>query len=220
MTAIKICGIKNEEHALAAAKAGADFIGMVFAESPRQVTPADAERIVAALKQSGAKAETVGVFVNMPAADVNQIADACGLDWVQISSIAPLSYCLELTRPVIKVIKVSHEFSPVSVIDYLFYDKKNMGERQHMILLDTGDSEKYGGTGQTFEWNLARPVAENFPIIIAGGLTPENVGQAIKIIKPWGVDVSTGVETEGIKDMKKIVAFINAVRKADAEPTG
>ncbi len=217
MTVIKICGIKSEEHALAAANAGADYIGMVFAESPRQVTPTTAEGIVTALKKNQAKAQTVGVFVNTPATAVNQIADICGLDWVQISSIVPVSYCMELNRPVIKVIKISQEFSPVMVIDNLIYDKKYMAERQHMILLDTGDSDKYGGTGQTFNWNLARPIAEEFPIIIAGGLNPENVGEAIKIISPQGVDVSTGIETEGVKDVNKIVRFIEAVRKADGK---
>jgi phosphoribosylanthranilate isomerase len=91
-----------------------------------------------------------------------------------------------------------------------------MGEQKHMFLLDSSDNEKYGGTGRTFDWNLAKLVAEKFPVIIAGGLNPENVGRVIKLIKPWGVDVSTGVETKGAKDVKKIIKFIEAVRDADA----
>jgi phosphoribosylanthranilate isomerase len=85
-----------------------------------------------------------------------------------------------------------------------------------MFLLDSNAREKYGGTGRTFDWNLAQPIARQFPVIIAGGLKPANVAQAIKQISPWGVDVSTGVETRGVKDMKKIRKFIEAVRKTDA----
>jgi phosphoribosylanthranilate isomerase len=216
MTAIKICGIKSEEHALAAAWADADFIGLVFAESPRQVTPALAEKIVAALKKERAKAKTVGVFVNTPAPTVRKIADACRLDWVQLSGDETWEYCSELSRPVIKVIRVSHEYQPESVCKHLAYGRKIMGEKKYIFLLDASVKERYGGTGMTFDWNLAKPIAEKFPVIIAGGLKPENVGRAIRLIKPWGVDVSTGVETKGLKDVRKMVRFIEAVREADA----
>jgi len=216
MTAIKICGIKSEETALAAAEAGADFIGLVFANSPRQVTPAQAEKIVASLKKSKAKAKVVGVFVNTPAPTVRKIADTCRLDWVQLSGDEPWEYCLDLDRPVIKVIRVDSDHQPGPVGKHLTSGSKIMGEQKHMFLLDSSDSEKYGGTGRTFDWNLAKLVAEKFPVIIAGGLNSENVGRVIKLIKPWGVDVSTGVETKGAKDMKKIIKFIEAVRKADA----
>ncbi|MGD1119049.1 MAG: phosphoribosylanthranilate isomerase [Dehalococcoidales bacterium] len=216
MTAIKICGIRTEEHALAAAQAGADFIGLVFASSPRQVTPALAEKIVAALKKSGAGVKTVGVFVNMPAPTVRKIANACRLDWVQVSGEEPWEYCLELYHPVIKATKVSHRQSAEPVNQALAKGNKILAGRQHLFLLDTGDPEKRGGTGKTFDWNAAGTIAEKYPVIIAGGLKPENVGTAIKLIKPWGVDVSSGVETNGAKDMKKITEFINAVRDADA----
>ena len=219
MTAIKICGIKNEEHALAAAGAGADFIGLVFANSPRQVTPALAEKIVSALKKNRARVKAVGVFVNMPAPTVREIADTCHLDWAQMSGDEPWEYCLELSRPVIKVIRMSRDNQPEPVIQHLANGTQIMAGQKHMFLLDSNAREKYGGTGLTFDWNLARPIAEKFPVIIAGGLNPENVGRAIKLIKPWGVDVSTGVETKGAKDMKKIFKFIEAVRKADASQT-
>jgi phosphoribosylanthranilate isomerase len=216
MTAIKICGIKNEEHALAAAEAGADFIGLVFADSPRQVTPDIAEKIVSALKKSRATAESVGVFVNTPAPTVREIADTCRLDWAQMSGNESWEYYLKLSRPVIQVIRVGDGFLPGPLSDYLCYCIEKMTGRKHIFLLDSSDTGKYGGTGLTFDWNLARPIAERFPVIIAGGLNPANVGRAIKLIKPWGVDVSTGVETKGAKDMKKIIDFIEAVREADA----
>jgi phosphoribosylanthranilate isomerase len=216
MTAIKICGIKNEEHALAAAGAGADFIGMVFADSPRQVTPAEAEKIVTALKKSWATVKTVGVFVNMPAPTVRKIAEVCRLDWVQMSGDESWEYCRELSLPVIKAIRVSRNYRPEPVAKHLACGAEILAQQKHMFLLDTRDWGKYGGTGLTFDWNLARPIAEKFPVLIAGGLNAENVGQAIKLIKPWGVDVSSGVETKGNKDTKKIVNFIKAVREADA----
>jgi phosphoribosylanthranilate isomerase len=211
MTKIKICGIKNEEQAIAAAGAGADFIGLVFAPSPRQVTPARAARIVATLKESRKDIGAVGVFVNTPAATVNKVAATCHLDWVQLSGDESWEYCREINTPVIKVIRLSWKYQPEVVCADL------TDQRQSLFLLDSKGRRKYGGTGRTFDWDLARPIASQFPVIIAGGLSPDNVMRAIKIIGPWGVDVSTGVESQGEKDMNKIKEFIAAVREADVQ---
>jgi phosphoribosylanthranilate isomerase len=217
MIRIKICGIKEEAHALAAAEAGADFIGMIFASSPRQVTPARAEKIVTALKKTGAKTEAVGVFVNTPVGRVKKIAGSCQLDWVQLSGDEPWAYCHELTLPVIKVIRVSRHYQPALVCTDLAYGRKILRTQKHLFLLDSSDRFRYGGTGRAFDWKLAEPVAKRFSVIVAGGLTPKNVAEAIRKIKPWGVDVSSGVETKGAKDLAKIKKFIEAVREADAE---
>ena len=217
MTRIKICGIKNEAHAIALAKAGVDFIGLVFASSPRQITPDYAKKIVELLKTKENRAETVGVFVNTEVGKVNRIADLCGLDWVQLSGDEPWQYCKELNRPVIKTIRVSRNFKPEKIIADLSYGEKILAKQKHLYHIDSNVPEKYGGTGQPFNWKLAKPIAEAFPVIMAGGLTPENVREAIGIIKPWGVDVSTGVETKGAKDMDKINRFISAVKSADEE---
>lgn len=217
MTKIKICGIKEEAHALAVAEAGADFIGMVFAESPRKVIPKKAEKIVAQLKDSGASVETVGIFVNTPSATVKKIATACNLDWIQLSGDEPWAYCRELDRPIIKVSRVSRVFHPDTIIANLSYGSRILTKRKYMFLLDSNSSDKFGGSGMKFDWNLARPIARQFPVIIAGGLNPNNVAEAISVIKPWGVDVSSGVETKGVKDVNKIMKFIKAVRKADAD---
>ncbi len=216
MTRIKICGIKTEEHAIVAAKNGADFIGMVFAPSPRQITPDIAAKITAALKKRKAKTEVVGVFVNVHAGTVNKIAEMCGLNRVQLSGDEPWEYCREIERPIIKVMRVSRNNPPEQSLKDIEYGMRILQGQKIVILLDSNAPEKYGGTGHSFEWELARPIAERVPVIIAGGLTPDNVSQAIKRVLPWGVDVSTGVETGGIKDMGKIKKFIKAVRQADA----
>ena len=217
MTRIKICGIKEEAHAIALAKAGIDFIGLVFATSPRQVTPYYAKKIIKLLRSKKNQTETVGVFVNTEVGKVNKIADSCGLDWVQLSGDEPWGYCRELSRPVIKVIRVSRNYKPEKIIADLSYGEKILANQKHLYLIDSNAPEKFGGTGQPFNWKLARPIAEEFPVIIAGGLTSENVEEAMQIIKPWGVDVSTGVETKGAKDLDKILKFINTVKNTDEE---
>jgi phosphoribosylanthranilate isomerase len=217
MTRIKICGIKEEAHAIALAKADIDFMGLVFATSPRQITTYYAKKIIELLRNKKNHTETVGVFVNTEVGKVNRIADSCGLDWVQLSGDEPWQYCRELDRPVIKVIRVSRNYKPEKIIADLSYGEKILAKQKHIFLIDSNSPEKFGGTGQPFNWKLARPIAEKFPVIIAGGLTPENVEEAIKIIKPWGVDVSTGVETKGAKDLDKILKFITAVKNIDEE---
>ena len=215
MTRVKICGIREEVHALAAVEAGADFIGLIFAPSKRQVTPAQAEKIAAAVKQRGNATEVVGVFVNAPAPVIDKLADLCNLDRIQLSGDEPWEYCLEIARPLIKVIRVSHRQSPQAICADLAAGAKAIATKKHIYLLDPHVKGKYGGTGVTFDWNLAQQAAKQFPVIIAGGLTPENVTQAIKMVRPWGVDVSSGVEVDGVKDIAKIGAFIEAARRTD-----
>ena len=216
MTCVKICGIRDEVHALAAIKAGADFVGLVLAPSSRQVTVARACEIARTVKANSAKTQVVGVFVNMPASRVNEIADRCLLDWVQLSGDEPWEYCLEINRPVIKAIRVG--LQPFSELDNaLSAGNRLLSAKRFVALLDTYVEGKYGGTGESFDWDLAKQLARKFPVIIAGGLNPDNVASLIKKVKPWGVDVSSGVETGGIKDIAKINAFIAAVRKTDEE---
>jgi phosphoribosylanthranilate isomerase len=217
MTYIKICGIRTAEQALAAAEAGADFIGMVFTTSPRQITPVAGKKITAALKKHYPNVKTVGVFVNYPTALLQNTADRCGLDWVQMHGTEPWESCRVLERPVIKVARVARNYSPEIICEDFAYGKKLLHGHPLLFMLDTSAKDKYGGTGQSFDWSQARVIAEKFPVIVAGGLNPENVAAAIEMISPWGVDVSSGVETKGVKDMKKIETFIKAVREADGK---
>ena len=216
MTYVKICGIKNEEDALGAVEAGADFIGLMFAASTRQVTTAQAAKITAALKKNKTKVEIVGVFVNERIPTVRKIAEICHLDRVQLSGDESWEYCAELALPFIKAIRIGSGERAESVEEKINQGIKKAGKQKHVIHLDTMVPDKYGGTGRIFDWTLAKPIVEKYPVILAGGLNAGNVGRAIKLLKPWGVDISTGVETKGVKDMKKIINFIKAVREADA----
>jgi phosphoribosylanthranilate isomerase len=215
MTWVKICGIKQTAHALAVVEAGGDFIGLVFAPSQRQVTPARAGEIVSAVKSHSHAIEVVGVFVNMPASEVNMIASSCNLDWVQLSGDEPWEYCRQITKPLIKAVRIKAGQQPEQTCADLATGEQMLSSQRHLYLLDSQVKGRYGGTGMTFDWRLARQAAEQFPVIIAGGLTPENVAAAIETMVPWGVDVSSGVEVSGVKDIGKIRAFIEAVRRAD-----
>ena len=214
MTRVKICGIGEEVHALAVAEAGADFIGFVFAPTKRQVSPAKVCEIVGTVKKSGSAIKPVGVFVDTPASEVNKIADLCGLDLVQLSGNESWEYCRQITRPIIKAIRVGQQLRE-EISAELTVGLKTLSPQMFITLLDSRVEGKYGGTGITFDWGLAQQVAREFPVIIAGGLNPENVARAIEIAMPWGVDVSSGVETEGTKNIAKIKAFIEAVRRSD-----
>ena len=203
------------EHAVKAGKSGADFIGMVFAESKRQVTPEKASRLVESVRDINPHPEAVGVFRNAPAGEVNRIARECKLDRVQLSGQESIEYCRDITLPIIKVVHVSTDSNVDAILAETHKWYEAMKRQKFLCLLDTVVDGKYGGTGITFDWRIAKAVADRFPIIVAGGLTPENVSQLAKEVKPWGVDVASGVETNGRKDPAKIEAFIRAVWNAE-----
>ncbi len=214
MTHVKICGIGDESHALEAIEAGADFIGIVFAPSRRQLTPDNAKKIAAAVKKKNADVEVVGVFVNMPAIEINKIADFCDLDWVQLSGDESWEYCRDITKPVIKTIRIGKQ-SPAELYTEALTGSRLLNGKRFMLLLDSQVEGAYGGTGVSSDWILAQSLAERFPVIVAGGLSPENVSSMMEIVSPWGVDVSSGVETDGLKNTEKIRAFIEAVKTSN-----
>lgn len=199
-TRIKICGITNLDDALAACRLGADALGFVLAPSPRQVSPEQARAIIASLSPL---VNTVGVFVNAPLAEVSELRRFCGLDWVQLHGDEDEDQAAALGRRVIKALRVSAERPP----DAAAYPGCS-------LLLDTYHPQAVGGTGQTFDWGLAQGIARQRPIILAGGLTPDNVNRAIKQVQPFAVDVSSGVEKQkGVKDHERIASFIAQVRR-------
>ena len=214
MTKVKICGIGRAEHALAAAGAGADFIGLVFAQSKRQVDTKRASEIVKAVKGLERPPQTVGVFVNLPAIEVERTAEQCDLDRVQLSGDEPWDYIRDIALPVIKAVRVKGGQSGRDILAELSRGERYMDD-DFICLLDCAVGGSYGGSGQAFDWAVAHEAAGSYPLIVAGGLSPHNVGQAIRLAAPWGVDVSSGVESRGKKDIDKIKSFIDAVRAAD-----
>jgi phosphoribosylanthranilate isomerase len=219
MTWIKICGITNVQDALAAIEAGADALGFVFyKKSPRHVTQEAVRDIV---RQLPAKIEKVGVFVDESLDEMDRAAETSGLTGIQLHMRFPHSQCAALESgttkymvlPANDLLDAQGRFTSLPWYQDV---KKNIGA----IFLDTGTKTQPGGTGRTFDWNAAAPAVrafqQDFRIVVAGGLTPTNVHEAMRILKPWGVDVSTGVEAEpGKKDPEKVRAFIAAVRHAD-----
>jgi phosphoribosylanthranilate isomerase len=203
MVRIKICGITNLEDALLAAELGADALGFIFyARSPRHVAPETAREIIAQLPPFVA---AVGVFVDEASALVQELAARVGLDWVQLHGQESPEYCRNLGRKVIKGFRIQDEDSLRRLADY-------QGAAQAM-LLDTYKKGQAGGTGEIFDWHLARKAKKYGQIILAGGLTPENVAQAIATAGPAAVDVASGTEAApGKKDPAKLRAFFEAVR--------
>jgi phosphoribosylanthranilate isomerase len=202
---VKVCGITNAEDALAAVEAGADALGFIFYEkSPRYVVPAVAANIIAELPPL---VTPVGVFVNEGLATVRSIMDTCGLAMAQLHGDENVSYCRELARPAMKALRLRDRGSLLALAEY----QGRGGVRG--FVLDTFSELAYGGTGQITDWGLAAEVAKSTPLLLAGGLTPDNVTEAIRTVRPYGVDVSSGVESApGKKDHAKMRAFVDAVR--------
>ena len=200
MTLVKICGLQEVEHVRAAVEGGANAIGFVFAKSRRQITLSQAQRLAVAVPQNVLK---VGVFVNETIENIEKYAKEVPLNYVQLHGDESIEYVNSISVPVIKAFSIS---SKEDVQNALTYDVD-------LYLFDTPGIEFRGGSGNTFDWGVLD--SENIPkdkVILAGGLKAENVRDAIQTVRPYMVDVSSGVETDQRKDESKIRAFIRAVR--------
>lgn len=205
MTIVKICGLRTAEHALAAATAGADLLGLMFAESKRQISVANAAAIVRAVRNHPLPKQPsfVGIFVNTPTHEVDAIAREVELDLVQLSGDETIEEARQVQTPWIKVIRLDGSDYERSWLEY---------STEQPLLVDAHVAGMYGGSGKLADWDKAASVAARRPLILAGGLTPDNIAAAIKKVRPWGVDVSSGVESNGVKDIAKIQAFVAAAR--------
>ncbi len=246
MTYVKICGNRTPDDVLAAAEAGADFVGMIFARSSRHIDLEDAQAMVRALGGPLSQQEifapppslqhgreevgpwfqhgsqvltaylgmkrplTVGVFADQPIEEVNALAEEAGVDLVQLSGDETWEDCLLVAKQVIQVLHVGPVDTPVDPMEHV------RPGFALALMLDSAHGPYRGGSGQVFDWEVARRMSARLPIVLAGGLTPENVSEAIARVRPWAVDVVSGTETDGRKDHDKVRAFVQAVRAADA----
>ncbi|MBL0226381.1 MAG: phosphoribosylanthranilate isomerase [Geobacteraceae bacterium] len=202
MVKVKICGITCLEDALASVEAGADALGFVFySQSPRHIFPEQAAEIIRRLPPF---VQTVGLFVNEELSIVNTTADRCGLDIIQLHGEETPEYCDSVMRRVIKAFRVKDLTTLDSLVNY------------HVsgCLLDAWSPTALGGTGQTFNWDVAaEAVNRGHRIILAGGLTPDNISESIRLVRPYGVDVSSGVEINpGNKDATKVSRFVELAK--------
>ncbi len=207
-TRIKVCGMTELRNAMEVAATGVDALGFIFAEqSPRFIEPAQAGAICRRLPPFVTK---VGVFVDAPLERMEEAIALCGLDLVQLHGQEPPELCEGLSRPCIKAIRVGGEKDLERMEPYR--------GRVAGFLLDTWSAKAHGGTGETFDWGLARLARERHdePVILAGGLHPGNVAEAVELVRPWAVDLNSGVEeAPGRKDRKLVARAVEMVRRAD-----
>jgi phosphoribosylanthranilate isomerase len=215
MTTIKICGITRLEDATLAAELGADFLGFIFVPgSPRYIDPKRAARIIAQVQWSGGKGtrhdgrpieshplHCVGVFRNASADEIRRVTQIAGNGYVQLHGDEPDEVVREIGKPAIRAVPVGDAVPVVAT-------------SAEWLLFDTHDAQQGGGTGQAFDWSLLTRVSRTKPFFLAGGITPDNVGDAIRAVRPDGIDVATGVESApGVKDPAKLRKLFDCVRQ-------
>jgi phosphoribosylanthranilate isomerase len=216
---IKVCGIRTFDEALGVIEAGADIVGFNFyPSSPRYIIPGECMRLVVrletALREKMAQVTLIGVFVNDDPDYMYAVFRDCHLDMVQLSGDEPPEVMEKLGERAFKVMRLT---TPESMLETVRrYPHRTMAPAW---MVDAHRPGMYGGTGQVVDWGLARELAEQAPIILAGGLRADNVAEALRKVRPWGVDVASGVESSpGVKDLKKVAEFVRAVRSFSPEP--
>lgn len=221
---VKICSVRGASHAAAARDAGADLVGMIFADAPRrielgaagavrrelgervEVLDTSAEAVSEERRRSG-RPLLVGVFARQPLSEIMRVLSEVDLDLVQLSGGEHPALASRIPRPVVRAVHVGAGATASSVLS-------EVERPPSAITLLDARSEQGGGMGERIDWELASSVASGRSIVLAGGLTPENVGEAVRRVRPWAVDVSSGVETDGEKDVEKIRLFVTAAKTA------
>lgn len=207
MVRVKICGITNLNDGLGAAEAGADLLGFIFYRaSPRYIPPEHAGEIVAEVRRRRPASKFVGVFVNESLERVREIKDLTQLDLMQLHGSEPAAMMQELAPRVYKSIRPRDQTEAHAHVERY---RDALSGNAPSFIVDAFSENQFGGTGKRVDWNIAAEIAREFPILLAGGLNPGNVAEAIRTVQPWGVDVSSGVErAPGLKDQKKVREFI------------
>ena len=217
VTKVKICGLHTAEAAWVAASAGADYLGFVFVEGVRrQLKAFEGQAVIRSYRTRGDRrnrrlgrgAQVVGLFRNQDADWVNQVSRQMDIDCVQLTGDEDESYARSIHRSVFRQVRIRPETTPSELSETV----QAQLDAGRTVVLDRYDEKVPGGGGVSFDWSVAEGIASREGVLLAGGLTPENVGDAIRQLRPWGVDVSSGVETDGVKDHAKIRAFIEAAR--------
>ena len=220
-TTVKICGVRRLEDALVAARAGADYFGMVFVPGRRRrIEPGAARIITDGLRGGGnERPKSVGLFGDQPLDEVLATIAEAGLDYAQLCGEESLDYCRAVLQRagVIKVLHVADDDHPDTVADRI----DSFTAAGCTVTLDSQVVGLHGGTGQSFDWSIAAQLAASgHRFLLAGGLTPGNVAEAVAVVRPWGVDVSSGVETDGVQDTAKIRQFVANAREAGSSAGG
>ena len=216
MTAIvKVCGNRSGGELIAAARAGADLVGIIFANARRRVAVEDARRMVEELRAEVPNPpQVVGVFVDQPEEEVNRTADFVGLDFVQLHGKEGPDYWTRMERPLIIARRISTEIGLEAAEHELAPAEAYAEKMGYLCLVEPHVEGAPGGAGVQMKSDLAQGLAARFPFLLAGGLTPETVADVIRTVRPWGVDVSSGVETNGVKDLAKVGRFVHEARRA------
>ena len=214
---VKIDGLRQPEHAVAAARAGADLIGFIFAPARRRVTAIEARSCIAAARETATRTLlAVGVFVDAEPSEIADIAGDAGLDAVQLHGAEPPEFIQSLPVPAFKALR-PRPGSPSEEVVSEINRYRSAATPPIGVLIDGYSDQAAGGSGARADWAMAAVVCAGSPILLAGGLDPENVGAAIRHVRPHGVDVSSGVEIDGVKDSARIDQFIRAARAAFLE---
>jgi phosphoribosylanthranilate isomerase len=225
MTRIKICGNTESAGVERAVSLKVDLLGFIFTRSQRQVSIEQAKALIAQVPDRVGK---VGVFIDEPADQIAKVVEACGLTAVQIYR-EPTEADRALGVQLLPALRMGSSSSPLpgaslpegdgQAISLPLQGEGTGGGAGDHLLLDTWVPDSVGGTGQTWDWGQAQALARRYPVIVSGGLNPENVGRAIRQLHPWGVDVCSGVEqSPGVKDLARLEMFVRAVRRADVNP--
>ncbi len=212
---VKVCGNRSAADLVAAAESGADLLGIIFADAWRRVPVDMARGMVAEFRdQVDSPPPVVGVFVDQSVEEVNRTGDAVGLDFIQLHGSEDQAYWDQIDRPIVVARRLHEGLTDLEAVEALGPINTYVGSRDSLALIEPLVEGQPGGTGVRLDMELASSLARRYSFLLAGGLTPENVSSVVESVRPWGVDVSSGVETDRAKDYAKVGRFVHAAKRS------